>query len=168
MENRCEAGEVTLQLMTRELCHALYRHFERDPETFMDMSLFEPFVYDAQWVDGYFDKQQRLGRVVFAIMCGEKAVGEVKLWNIDREARECVLGIHLQNDAVKNRGIGTCSERLALQYAFDELRMQTVKADAVLKNVRSQHVLEKVGFQLIRQDEMYRYYRLDRRDFAKP
>ena len=160
-----DVGEVSLQPMTRELCHALYRHFERTPETFMDMSLFEPFVYDAQWVDGYFDKQQRLGRVVFAIMCGEKAVGEVKLWNIDREARECVLGIHLQNDAVKNRGIGTRAERLALRYAFDELGMEAVKADAVLKNARSQHVLEKVGFELIGQDEMYRYYICKKQDF---
>ena len=160
-----ETEAVVLRPMTRELCHTLYRHFERDPETFMDMSLFEPFVYDAQWVDSYFDKQQRLGRVVFAIMYGQRVVGEVKLLNIDREARECVLGIHLQNDAVKNRGIGTRAERLALRYAFDELKMQTVKADAVLKNVRSQHVLEKVGFKLIGQDEMYRYYRCEKNSF---
>ena len=29
------------------------------------------------------------------------------------------MGIHLQNDAVKEKGYGTQAERLILQYAFD-------------------------------------------------
>ena len=54
--------------------------------------------------------------------------------------------------------MGTEAERQALCYAFDELGMQTVYADAVLKNVRSQHVLEKVGVRLIREEGDFRYY----------
>ena len=34
--------------------------------------------------------------------------------------------------------------------------------DAVLTNTRSQHVLEKVGFQLISQDAQRKYYRISR------
>lgn len=51
-----------------------------------------------------------------------------------------------------------------MKYAFEELGMNTVLADAVLKNTRSQHVLEKVGFQFVRQDEMFKYYRYERRE----
>ena len=149
--------------MTRERCHEFYREFERDPATFMDMSLFEPFVYDPEWVDRYFDRQQDPGRVLFAVMKGGQPVGEVKLWDIDREKRECNLGIHMRNDSVKGKGYGTWAEQLALKYAFDMLGMEAVNADAVLKNTRSQHVLEKAGFRLIRRDETYKYYRCERK-----
>ena len=158
-----EHETLSMTPMTRELCHEFYRKFERDPATFMDMSLFEPFVYDPEWVDRYFNRQQNLGRVLFAVMKGGQPVGEVKLWDIDREKRECNLGIHMRNDSVKGKGYGTRAEQLALKYAFDMLGMEAVNADAVLKNTRSQHVLEKAGFRLIRQDETYKYYRCERK-----
>lgn len=70
------------------------------------------------------------------------------------------MSIHLQNDAVKGKGYGTQAERLAVQYAFNELGMKTIHADAILKNTRSQHVLEKVGFQLLGEDDAFKYYRI--------
>ena len=71
------------------------------------------------------------------------------------------MGIHLQNDAVKEKGYGTQAERLILQYAFNELGMVAVNADAVLKNTRSQHVLEKVGFCYTHEDDTFKYYRCE-------
>jgi len=35
-------------------------------------------------------------------------------------------------------------------------------ADAVQKNKRSQHVLEKVGFQFVNEDDMFKYYVIER------
>ena len=57
---------------------------------------------------------------------------------------------------------GTQAERLAVQYAFEELGMTAIHADAVLKNIRSQHVLEKVGFCLVGEDEVSKTYRMER------
>ena len=71
------------------------------------------------------------------------------------------MGIHLQNDAVKEKGYGTQAERLILQYAFEELGMVTINADAAVKNTRSQHVLEKVGFCYTHEDETFKYYRCE-------
>lgn len=45
---------------------------------------------------------------------------------------------------------------------FDELGMTAVNADTVQKNTRSQHILEKVGFRLTGEDEMFKYYRIER------
>ena len=73
------------------------------------------------------------------------------------------MGIHLQNDAVKGKGYGTQAERLILRYAFEELGMVAVNADAAQKNARSQHVLEKVGFKYVREDDTFRYYRCDKK-----
>ena len=43
-----------------------------------------------------------------------------------------------------------------------ELDIPTLFADTVRTNVRSQHVLEKAGFTLIREDPDFLYYRIDR------
>ena len=73
------------------------------------------------------------------------------------------MGIHLRDDSVKEKGYGTQAESLILQYAFEELEMVAVNADAALKNTRSQHVLEKVGFRYICEDDTFKYYRCEKK-----
>ena len=72
------------------------------------------------------------------------------------------LFLDMKNDAVKNRGYGTQAEILALDYAFQDLKLQTVFADAIHKNIRSQHVLEKVGFRETHCNDQFVYYRCDK------
>ena len=68
----------------------------------------------------------------------------------------------MQNNAYKGRGYGTRAERLALEYAFETLDMSAVNADVVAKNTRSQHVLEKVGFRFLKEENGFQYYRCKR------
>ncbi len=42
------------------------------------------------------------------------------------------------------------------------LGLTAVNADTIVKNTRSQHVLEKVGFQYLKEEDGFRYYRLQR------
>ena len=77
--------------MTRELCHALFRHWENDPDIYDDLSLFKAFQYDPAWVDRYFDAKRRPGRVLLAVMLEGRPIGEVQLKQIDREKNTCVL-----------------------------------------------------------------------------
>lgn len=151
---------ITLELMTRELCHKLYRDFQNDPDIYQDMTKFTPFVYSEAWVDTYFDRQAAKQRIHLAVMLDGQPIGEVLLKEIDRESSSCVLGIHLQNDAIKGKGYGTRAEALAVEYAFERLGLTTVYADTVRKNTRSQHVLEKVGFRFTHEDELFRYYEI--------
>ena len=153
--------EITLEPMTRELFHTLYRGFENDPDIYMDMQYYTQYAYNQEKVDERFDSLQTPERVVFAVMLDGAPIGEVQLKRINRERNDCTLSIHLQNDAVKNRGFGTQAEKQAVRYAFDVLKLDAVNADAVLKNTRSQHVLEKAGFMFTREDEMFRYYRIE-------
>ena len=147
--------------MTRELFHTLYRGFENDPDIYMNMQYYTQYAYNQEKVDERFDSLQTPERVVFAVMLDGAPIGEVQLKRINRERNDCTLSIHLQNDAVKNRGFGTQAEKQAVRYAFDVLKLDAVNADAVLKNTRSQHVLEKAGFMFTREDEMFRYYRIE-------
>lgn len=151
--------EIALCIMTRELCQELYRDWQNDPAIYMNMDKFEPYQYNEAVVDRYFISKQNPARVFFAIMKDGKPIGELQLKQIDRERKECTLSIHLQNDSVKGRGYGTAAEKLAPKYAFDTLGMNAVKADTVIKNTRSQHVLEKVGFHFIEEKGDFKYYR---------
>lgn len=158
--------KITLVERTRELMHRYYSQFERDPDLFMDMSLFVPYVYDREKVDSAYD-QPKSDRVMFMIRHGEDIVGEVGLKNIDSANRKCDLTIHLRDDSVKGLGYGTQAEKLMLHYAFEELGMNAVNADSVLKNTRSQHVLEKVGFRLLGEDDIFRYYRMEKEEYER-
>lgn len=150
---------ISLTIMTRELCHELYKGWENDSAIYMDMDLFTQYKYSENTVNKYFESKQTPSCVLFAIMKEDRPIGELQLKRIDWENKECTLSIHLQNDAVKGHGYGTFAEQLALQYAFDTLGMAAVNADTIIKNKRSQYVLEKVGFKLIKEEGGFRYYR---------
>lgn len=154
--------QISLQLMTRELCHQIYKKWENDDSIYMDMGLFKTYIYEEEKVDKYFDAKQNPSRMLFAIMLGDNAIGELQLKQIDMKTKECTLSIHMQNDAAKGKGYGTRAEQLAIEYAFEKLGMKAVNADTVIKNIRSQHVLEKVGFQFIKEDGDFRFYRIER------
>lgn len=154
--------QISLQLMTRELCHQIYKKWENDDSIYMDMGLFKTYIYDEEKVDKYFEAKQNPSRMLFAIMLGDNAIGELQLKQIDMKTKECTLSIHMQNDAAKGKGYGTRAEQLAIEYAFEKLGMKAVNADTVIKNIRSQHVLEKVGFQFIKEDGDFRFYRIER------
>ena len=42
---------IQLKAMTRELCHELYKHWTNDASIYMDMHLFQPYVYDEAAVN---------------------------------------------------------------------------------------------------------------------
>ena len=148
---------VSLKPMTRQMCHEFYKDFQNDPA----IGHYYEYVYTPEIADGYFERSSVPGKMLFAILVDDQIVGEIKLKKIDFESRECSMGIHMQNDAVKGKGYGTQAERQILQYAFEELGMVAVNAKAVLQNTRSQHVLEKVGFYYTHEDDTFKYYRCE-------
>jgi len=160
--------DIRLCKMTKRLCRQFYSGFTNDPDIFMDMSRFVKYVYSPERADAYWQRHQDLGRIHLAMMLDDVPIGEVVLKNIDLTKRCCTMGIHMKNDSVKNRGYGTAGEILVLQYAFKELEMETVYADTILKNARSQHVLKKVGFIETHKDEEFIYYRCDKCEWTPP
>lgn len=160
---------VELIKMTRELFHELYRGFEYDPIMFADAAEYEKYrnyEYNPDKVDAHFDRRSsEVDRLSFAVMFDGSVIGEVVLKHIDLNAKRCELGIHLINDSVKNKGRGTEAERLAIRYAFEELGMEAVYADSLVKNARSRHIMEKLGFEFLYENAGFRYYRLDKASF---
>ena len=148
--------------MMKSLLRQFSQDFAYDPDAFSDMGEFSEYTYREADVDARWERQRQHGRIHLAVMLEQEPIGEVILMDIDAEKRCCILSIHMKNDSVKNRGYGTRAEILALECAFGTLEMETVFADAIYKNKRSQHVLEKIGFQKAHSDEQCVYYRCDK------
>ena len=153
--------EVSLRPFTAEMCHAYYKEYENDPDLYVDKRKFTPFVYSPEWVERYLRRQISLNRKCFAIMAGEEMAGELILKNIE-PGQSATLGICMKNAAYKDRGFGTRAERLAIDYVFHQLDIPVLYADCILSNTRSRHVLEKLGFRLLREEGDFRYYCIER------
>lgn len=150
---------IRLHPMTKTLCRSYMQLFVPDPALFADPKSYRPYVYSESSCDAYYERHQKLGRIHLAIMMNQIAIGEIIFKNIDREHKHCTLSISMQCDQYKNQGYGTQAEILALDYAFSEMKMEAVYADALLGNTRSQHVLEKVGFTETHRDDTFVYYK---------
>ena len=154
-------GTVTLKPMTAEMYHAFFREYQNDPDLYLDQNDFTEYVYDEKKVNAYIQRQIDRKRLPFAIMLGDEMVGELKIYDIV-PGESAWLGITVKNRQYKDRGIGTQAERLAIEYVFCTLDIPVLYADSVRTNTRSQHVLEKVGFQFLYADESRKYYRIAR------
>ena len=153
--------EVYLLPMTVEMYHEYFKEYQNDLDLYIDKAAYTAYFYDEEKVNQYIKKQTDLKRRVFAIMFRAEMVGELVIKNIE-EHRSATLGLAMKNTQYKDRGFGTKAEQLAIEYVFHELDIPVLYADAILSNKRSQHVLEKVGFQLTGEDEQFKYYRIDR------
>lgn len=159
---------IRLCKMTKTLARQYFRKFEMDPDLFADPEKFKPYVYSDENSDARVDRYMQLGRIYWAIMLDDDPIGELVLKDIDPVQMHCTMGISMRSDDFKNKGYGTTAEILALKYAFNKLGMETVFADALKKNKRSQHVLKKVGFVEMRSDDTFIYYRCDKTGWRGP
>ena len=87
---------IRLQAMDRDLMHTFFRHFEQDPDLFMDMGQFAAYQYDPARVEALYDARNRQSdRRDFMVMLGDAPIGEVSLKHIDPANKSCELSIHL-------------------------------------------------------------------------
>lgn len=153
--------KVYLQPMMAGMYHEYFKEYQNDSDLYMDKSAYVAYVYDEEKVNRYIQKQIDLKRKNFAIMYGNEMVGELIIKNIE-ENKCATLGISMKSAKYKDRGFGTKAELLAIEYVFKELDIPVLYADSIVSNERSQHVLEKAGFRLIKEEGDFRYYCIKR------
>lgn len=153
--------EVYLLPMTAEMYHKYFQDYQNDLDIYIDKNAYTPYIYEEEKVNRYIQRQIDLKRKAFAIMFNDEMVGEIIIKNIE-EHKCATMGIAMKNTKYKDRGFGTKAEQLAIQYVFNELDIPILYADSIVSNKRSQHVLEKVGFKLIKEDGDFKYYCIER------
>lgn len=148
--------EIDLLPYTIERCHEFWKDYVAD----YDMT-HEEYNYDEDKVNQYYQiKVLDENRKFFAISRKGKTIGEIQLKGIDFKDKHGTMGIVLSNNNHKNKGYGTEAERLLINYAFESLGLKCIYADTILRNKRSQHILEKLGFTKIADDNVLIYYEL--------
>lgn len=147
--------KIVLKPYTLERCHEFYENYISDPAM-----TYDNYIYNKEDVDTYYqNKVLDTKRQFFAICYDNKVIGEIQLKRIDFEKLCGTLSIHLVNDTVKGKGFGTEAERLLIEYAIKELGLRTIYADTIHRNNRSKHILEKLGFEHIYDDDVLAYYK---------
>ncbi len=147
---------VLLKPYTREACHEFYKTYVADAQM-----TYDQFSYDQKRVDDYYSlKTAEDNRKIFGIYRKQTIIGEIQLKYIDFSAAHATLSIILSDDAVKGKGYGTEAEKLIIKYGFDKLHLSTIYADATTRNLRSIHILEKLGFKHLKDENGMRYYAL--------
>ena len=159
---KAEQDRIKLVPMTAEMYRSYFMEYENDPDLYLPGQEYACYEYSEEKTAKYIQRQQDLKRIPLAIMYDDEIAGEIIIRNIEPHF-SATMSITLKNAQYKNHGIGTQAEQLAIQYVFDELDIPTLYADTIQTNVQSQHVLEKAGFALIREDQDYKYYRIDRK-----
>lgn len=137
---------VTLRPFTREEYHDFFRRYEPDP--LMDPN---PYRYQFTNVDKSFDfnESRKEWYPTFGIFANGEAVGTLSLKRIDREKKKCEIGLMMVNDDCKNKGYGTAAMRKGISMATQQYGVMHIWADTMGRNLRMQHVLEKLGFRLV-------------------
>ena len=138
--------KVELRTFTEEEYHEFFRAYEPDPV--IDPV---PFVYDPRKIAVSYRYNHDGGRdhyCHYGIFADGRPVGSFQLKRIDPEKRRCEFGIILQNEAVRNRGIGTEAIRLGMDTARDQFNILYIIGDTMGRNKRMQHVFGKLGFSL--------------------
>ncbi len=135
-----------------------FKDFAFDQAVFLDGQPVYQFQYSDNWLTSYLERHKNCQQL--AIMLEDKPIGETLFKHIDKTNRTAVFSIHLQNDLVKEKGYGTQAEKLAIEYAFNTLKLIVLYADVINTNTISIRVLEKAGFKKINEDNSFIYYEI--------
>ncbi|SHH34545.1 Protein N-acetyltransferase, RimJ/RimL family [Clostridium collagenovorans DSM 3089] len=150
-----QGKRIFLAPYTLERCHEFFKDYVSDPAM-----TYNIYTYDKEKVDRYYEKKVLdTSRLFFAICYNDKTIGEIQIKQIDKENLSCTLSIHLINDAFKGKGYGTEAQQLLIDYAINTLGFKIIHADAVHRNLRSIHILEKLGFKHLYDDDTFTYYK---------
>ncbi len=83
---------------------------------------------------------------VIVNLSNEEIIGTIGLLNINHLQRTAVLGIFIGDKTSRNKGYGTESIKLLLDYGFNYLNLNNIKLDLMEFNERALACYKKCGF----------------------
>ena len=135
---------LELRTFTEDEYHTFFRDYVSDP-----MAGDSPYHYNREQISrsyAYNHGGYRDHYVHYGIFLDGKPVGSFQLKRIDPVHKSCEFGIILQNDSVKNRGIGTEAIHEGIRIAHEQFGVNHIIGDTMSRNKRMIRVFEKLGF----------------------
>lgn len=166
--NECErinfidlySEDIELKLLTLEDAEALMEYYIRNKD---HLRAFEPsrdssfYTIDTQKElisESY--RQFLSGTTVdMGIFKENNLIGKVKISNIVGGIfKNGIIGYSIDKDQ-QGKGYMKEAVKMALEYAFKELRLHRIEASALVENIRSRNVLKSCGFKELGLNESY-------------
>ncbi|MFN2745749.1 MULTISPECIES: GNAT family N-acetyltransferase [unclassified Bacillus (in: firmicutes)] len=139
-------------------CKVYLRPLEKDDmESFYKAAQDEKIRYmtgtrRAFTMDELYEHYERIThddtRYDFAICqnTGDQIVGDLSILDIDSPSQKAGFRIALHSPAYFNRGFGTEAVRLAMQFAFEKLKLNRLQLEVFSHNSRAIKAYERAGF----------------------
>lgn len=116
-------------------------------------SVMEHFIYRTPLTRedhlNWFHNRVQTGEVFQFMIVDEEAgeeVGSVYLRDVDAQNKKCEYGIFIGEDSCRGKGIGSAAAKLALDFAFEELKLNRVFLRVFADNTRAIKSYENAGF----------------------
>ena len=145
------------RLYLRELTEAdipawFERASDRESAVLAGDPIPESIDMGIQWLARHRERFRRQDALRWAIVPtgATDSVGTIGLTITSKDERHAELGIVIGR-AWWGKGIGTCAARMVTDYGFSTLGLAGMYAEVLQRNLASQRLLEKVGFQLVRE-----------------
>ncbi len=96
------------------------------------------------WVDLHRNARDE----AFFVIAGEgdRVLGHVALYRIDRTVASAEFGILVGDKAVWGKGLGTAFTQFMIEYGFDELDLRRIYLHVLETNTRARRLYEHLGF----------------------
>lgn len=143
---RLDGDTVYLRMMTEEDTDLIVSWRNKD---FVRENFIYQKPFTAEGHQNWIRTQIEPGHVVQFMICkkaDDTAVGSVYFRDIDREHRKAEYGIFIGEEAALGQGIGTQAAKLAIQYAFTEMKLHRIMLRVLADNPRAKRSYEKAGF----------------------
>ncbi len=100
---------------------------------------------ERKWLEGSIeDKSNQIFGIV--VLENDKLIGNCGIHKIDSKNRNATLGIFIGDKEERNKGYGTETIKLLLDYGFNYLNLHEIQLDVMSFNERAIRCYEKAGF----------------------
>lgn len=140
---------ISLELTAQQHAAGLFEAVDNNRE---HLSRFLPWVGNMQSTDdfkGYISHCELLYQqqtdVSFVIMVNNKTAGRIGMHHIQLQNKTGAIGYWLAKE-FEGQGIITKACKTIIQYGFEQLALNRIEIKAIVNNVRSQAIPEKLHF----------------------
>lgn len=106
-------------------------------------------IEDAKQELRHFRREAKRGnKFYFILMNGKQKVGILDLYKISKQDKKAALGYGILREQW-GKGYGTLACKIGVYYAKNKLKLHSLEATADPKNLASQRILEKNGFEKV-------------------
>ena len=138
---------VALRALEREHCRHLWKADE-PAEPLPSQPLTPGLSVEGadRWFDDMQGKQGKEQYYLGIFSLKGRLLGDIQIASIDWRNRTATLGYGISRTRDRGKGYATDAVRTLLRFAFDELDLYRITAEAADHNTASRRVLEKCGF----------------------